>query len=45
LVRKPERERAVGRLTDRWEDNINMDKRETKCDDVNRIHLVQNRIQ
>jgi hypothetical protein len=44
LVGKPERERPVGRRTYRWEDNINMGLREIKCDDVNGIHLVQNRL-
>lgn len=44
LVGKPATERPLARLTHRWEDNINMDRRETKCGDVKAIHLVQNRI-
>jgi hypothetical protein len=43
FVRKPERKRPQGRARRTYEDNINMDSRETKWGDMGWIHLVQGR--
>jgi hypothetical protein len=45
LVRKPERNRPLGRLKSRWEDNIKMDVREIRCGDIDWIDLAQDRDQ
>jgi hypothetical protein len=45
LVRKPEGKRQLGRHRLRWEDNIRMDCRERGWEDVDWIHLAQNRDQ
>jgi hypothetical protein len=43
LVEKPEGKGPRGRHRHRWEDNIRMDLREIGWEDVNWIHLAQNR--
>jgi hypothetical protein len=43
LVRKPERNRALGRPRRRWEDNIKMDLQEVECGNVDWIELAQDR--
>jgi hypothetical protein len=43
LVGKPEGRRPLGRLRRRWEDNISMDLREIGFEDVDWIHLAQDR--
>jgi hypothetical protein len=45
LVGKPERKRPLGRPRRRWVDNIKMDLREIGWDDVDWIHLAQDRDQ
>jgi len=45
LTRKPEGKRLVGRPRRRWEDNITMAVREMGWEDVDWIHLAQNRHQ
>jgi hypothetical protein len=40
-----EGKRPLGRPRCRWEDNIDMDVNETGCEDVDRIHVAQDRIQ
>jgi hypothetical protein len=44
LVGKPEGNRPLGRLRQRWEDNIKMDLQEVGCGDMDWISLAQNRI-
>jgi ribosome biogenesis protein Nip4 len=44
-LENPEGERPLGRLKRRWEDNIRMDLREIGWEDVDWIHLVQDRDQ
>jgi hypothetical protein len=43
LVRKPEVKRPLGRFKRRWEDNIKMGFKEISLEDVNWIHLAQDR--
>jgi hypothetical protein len=43
LVRKPEGKRPLGRTRYRWEDNIRMDLRKLGWEDVEWMHLVQDR--
>jgi hypothetical protein len=43
LVEKPEEKRPLGRPTSKWEDNIEMDLRETEWGGMDWIHLAQNR--
>jgi hypothetical protein len=43
LVGKPGRKRSLGRP--RWEDNIRIDLREIRWEDVDWIHLAQDRDQ
>jgi hypothetical protein len=43
LVGKPEGRRPLGRLRYKWEDNIEMDLRETGFGDVDWIHWAQDR--
>jgi hypothetical protein len=43
LVEKPEGKRPLGRPMRRWEDNIRMDLREIRWEDVDWIHLAQDR--
>jgi hypothetical protein len=43
LVGKPEGRRPLGRPRRRWEDNIGMDLREVRFEDVDWIHLAQDR--
>jgi hypothetical protein len=45
IVGKPEGKRLIQRLRCRWEDNIKIDLREIGWDDMNWIHLAQNRDQ
>jgi hypothetical protein len=40
---KPEGKRPLGRPGRRWEDNIVMDLREIRCEDMNWVHLAQER--
>jgi hypothetical protein len=44
LVRKPERKRPRGRPRRRWEDNSKMDVGEGGWEDVDWIHLAQDRV-
>jgi hypothetical protein len=44
-VGKPEGKRRLERFWRRWEDNIKMDLKDIGCDDVDWIHLSQNRFQ
>jgi hypothetical protein len=43
LLRKTEGKRPLGRPRRRWEDNIEMDIRETGSGDINWIHLAEAR--
>jgi len=43
LVAKPEGKRPLGRLRNRWQDNIKMDLQEVRCTGVDWLELVQNR--
>jgi len=45
LVGKPERRRPLEIPRLRWKDNITMDLTELGCEDVNWIHLAQDRDQ
>jgi hypothetical protein len=45
VVEKSEGKRSLGRPRRRWEDNIRMDLRETGWEDVDWIHLAQDRDQ
>jgi hypothetical protein len=45
LVGRPEGKRPLGRSRRRWEDNIQMDLRETGIDGANWIQLAQDRVQ
>jgi hypothetical protein len=45
LVGRPEGKRLVGRPRRRWEDNIEMDLRETGIDGANWTRLAQDRVQ
>jgi hypothetical protein len=45
LVGKPKGRGPLGRLRHRWEDGIKMDLRKIGWEDVEWIHLVQNRNQ
>jgi hypothetical protein len=45
LVGRPEGKRQMGRPRHRWEDNINLDLRETGIDGMNWIQLAQDRVQ
>jgi hypothetical protein len=45
LVGKSEGKRPLGRNKRRLEDNIKTDLKEAGCDDVDWIHLAQNRVQ
>jgi hypothetical protein len=43
LVEKPERRRPLGRLRNRWEDNIKINIREIGLEDVDWIQQTQDR--
>jgi hypothetical protein len=43
LVGKPEGKRQPGRPKQRWEDNIKNNLKETRSNEVNWIHLAQDR--
>jgi hypothetical protein len=43
FIRKSAEKGPLERRRRRWEDNVTMDIRETEWDDVDRMHLVQNR--
>jgi hypothetical protein len=45
VIGKSEGKRPLGRRRRRWEDNIRMDLRELGCEDVDWIHLAQDRDQ
>jgi hypothetical protein len=45
LVGKPEGKRPVGRLKHKWKDNIRTDLREVGWEDVDWLHLTQDRDQ
>jgi hypothetical protein len=45
LVGKPEGKTELGRRKRRWEDNIQIKRREIGCEDVGCIHLVFSRVQ
>jgi hypothetical protein len=45
LVGRPEGKRPLGRPRRSWEDNIKMVPREIGIDEVNWIHLAQDRVQ
>jgi len=38
LVRKPVKKKQLQKSKSRWEDNINMDLKETECESVDWIH-------
>jgi hypothetical protein len=44
LVRTPEGKRPLGRLRCTWKDNIRMGLGEIGCEDVDWIHLAQDRV-
>jgi hypothetical protein len=44
LAGRPEGKRPLGRPRRRWEDNIKMDLREIRIDEVNWIRLAQDRV-
>jgi len=44
FVAIPKGKRSVWRLIRRWEDNIKIDHRETKCENVDGIHLAHDRV-
>jgi hypothetical protein len=43
LLRKPEKKRPLQRPRYEWEDNISMDFRVTGCENVDWMHLAQDR--
>jgi hypothetical protein len=43
LTGKPEGKRPVGRPRHRWEDNVKMDLREIGLEDMDWIHLAEDR--
>ena len=43
LVEKPEGRRTLGRPRHRWEDNIKMDLKEVRCEDMDWIEVAQDR--
>jgi hypothetical protein len=45
LVGKPEEKRLFRRLVCRWDDDVRMDLRETRCEYVDWTHLIQDRVQ
>jgi hypothetical protein len=45
LARKPEGKRPLGRPKHRWDDNISMKIKEMGFEDVDWIHLSQDRVQ
>jgi hypothetical protein len=45
LVMKPEEKRPLDSHMCRWEGNINMDLKETGCEDVDWIQLIQDKVQ
>jgi hypothetical protein len=45
LVGRPEGKRPLSRPRRRWEDNIQLDLRETGIDEANWIRLAQERVQ
>jgi hypothetical protein len=45
LVRKPEENRPLGRPRHRWEENIKMDLKGIGWDDMDWIHLAEDRNQ
>jgi hypothetical protein len=45
MVGQPEGKRPLGRPRNRWEDNIKMDPREKGLEDVDWIHLAEDRNQ
>jgi hypothetical protein len=44
LVTKHERKRPLGRPMHRWEDNIKMGLKVTRCKDMESIYLAQDRV-
>jgi hypothetical protein len=45
FVGKPKGKRPLERPRSKWEDNIRMDFREIECEDVDCVHLAQDRDQ
>jgi hypothetical protein len=45
LLGKPEGKRPLGRIRRRWKDNIRQDRGEIGWEDVDWLHLTQNRDQ
>jgi hypothetical protein len=45
LIGKPEGKRPLRRPRHTWEDNIKVDLKETACENVDWIHLAQDRVQ
>jgi hypothetical protein len=43
LTGKPEQTTLIVRPRDRWKGNVKMDLKETGCDDMDWIHLAQDR--
>jgi len=45
LVEKPQGKKPLGRPRRRWEDNINLDRREIAIDETKWIRLAQDKVQ
>jgi hypothetical protein len=45
LVRKPKGKGSFGRTRLRWDDNIKMDLKEIKCENVDWIHIAKHMMQ
>jgi hypothetical protein len=45
LIRKPEGKGPLGRTRSRWEGNIRMNLTEKGSEGVERIHMIQDRVQ
>jgi hypothetical protein len=40
---KPEGQKPLGRIRRKWEDNVEMDLQQVRCEGLDRIELAQNR--
>jgi len=45
VVGTPEEKRPLGRLSRRWEDNFELNRKEMVCEDISWINLAQDRVQ
>jgi hypothetical protein len=43
--RKPKGKKQLGIPRHRWEDNVKMDFKEIRCEDMDSIHLAEDRVQ